>query len=379
MNSSTNYLYKQDYANQDYNRHSCHASVFNTYINGRMKDKLQKSFGKILYIFKKSSKNNNPNYKKAIQALKNLKYNEAINLFTQILKEYPNSYSIRCDRAYAAYQIGDWNRAINDLNYAISKKPKKTRAYSLRGEVYRLRSMYEKALGDLNKSLKIQKCIFALRSRAEIYISTQRYKEALLDLDLALGMKPQNVFIIVRRAKIYCLLGLYNKALKDLNYALELDTTNAVSLLVNRSDIYRIIGYYDLALADLESALRYEESIMVLERRGMIYKALDKRQDALSDFGKILQKEPLNFNAHKNKAEILIKMENYKEAQMHMNIALQIEPLDFQLLKNQGEVYHSLGYYDDAIKSYTLALKIDPNYVKKRSEIYRLLYDFEKA
>ncbi|RIB14878.1 hypothetical protein C2G38_2193871 [Gigaspora rosea] len=378
MNSSPNYLNQHNYANQDYNRHPNHASVFNTCINDRMnftsfsyidhnsknnlRDKLQKYFGKILYIFKKSSKNYNLNYQKAIQALKNLQYNEAIYLFTQVLKEYPNSYSVRCDRAYAAYQIGDWSRAINDLNYAISKKPKKTRAYSLRGEVYRLRSMYEKALDDLNKSLKIQKRIFALTSRAEIYISTQRYSEALLDLDLALVMKPQNVFIIVRRAKIYCLLGLYNKALKDLNYALELETTNAVSLLVNRSDIYRIIGYYDLALADLESALRCEESITVLERRGMVYRSLNKHQDALSDFNKILQKEPLNFNAHKNKAEILMKMENYKAAQMHMNIALQIEPLDFQLLKNQGD---SLGSYDDAMK--------------KKSEIYRLLYDFEKA
>ncbi|CAG8733172.1 16467_t:CDS:1 [Dentiscutata erythropus] len=285
MNCSTSFLDQHDYAYHDYNRRPGHALAFDNYINCKTnftsfscanhnskcnsRHKLQKYFYKILNVFKKSSKKHNPNYQKAIQALEDLQYNEAIYLFTQILKEYPQSYSVRCDRAYAAYQIEDWGRAINDLNYAISKRPKKTRAYSLRGEVYRLRFMYDKALVDLNKSLKIQKSIFALRSRSEIYSSTQRYREALLDLDLALAMKPQNIFILVRRAKIHCLLGLYDKALKDLNYALELDTTNAVSILAIRGDICRIIGRHDLAHVDLESALRCKEDITVLERRGM--------------------------------------------------------------------------------------------------------------
>lgn len=98
--------------------------------------------------------------------------------------------------------------------------------------------MYSIALTDLNKSLKIQKNIFALKSRAEIYSSIKRNSKAILDLDMALVVKPQDVFVIIHRAKIYCLLELYDNALKDLNYALELNTSNVALILANRGDIY---------------------------------------------------------------------------------------------------------------------------------------------
>ncbi|CAG8655684.1 20904_t:CDS:2 [Cetraspora pellucida] len=345
------------------------------------RNKLRKSIDLLFKVFKKSSKKH-PDYRKSIQALKDLNYNEAINLFTQILKEHPNSYIVRCNLAYAAYQIEDWDRAIEDLNHAISKNPRKARAYAFRGEVYRSRSMYDKALADLNKSVKIQKNSFALRSRAEVYSSTQQYEKAILDLNLALNIDPKNIFILIQRAKVRCLLGLYDEALKDLNYTLESDKIVNVSILANRGEIYRIIGHYDLALADLEAALRYEENIFALEQRGLVYRAMGNNDDALSDFERILRKNPLYFNAHKNIAEILTNLKEYKKVLIHANIILHIKPSDFQLLKIRGEAYHSLGFYDNAIKDYTSALEIVPNdgeILQKRGEIYRLLQDFEKA
>ncbi|CAG8686693.1 1473_t:CDS:2, partial [Scutellospora calospora] len=159
-----------------------------------------------------------------LNALESMKYHDAINLFSDILLKYPNSYSIRCDRAYASYQVEEWDRAIGDLNFAILKKPKNPRAYTLRGEIYRLLNSYKESLMDFNKSLKLQpKNVFALRARAEVYYSIKHFDDSINDLNLALDLDPNNVYTLSRRAKVYCALGFYGASLLDLNKALEID------------------------------------------------------------------------------------------------------------------------------------------------------------
>ncbi|CAG8513005.1 10804_t:CDS:2 [Scutellospora calospora] len=326
-----------------------------------------------------------PAYIKAIKALEEMQFNEAINLFSLVLVKYPQSYSVRCDRAYASYQIEDWDRAMDDLNHAISKKPKKARAYSLRGELYRLISMYEKSLIDLNKSLKLQINIFSLRSRAEVYIAIGRYNDAIIDLNSALEIKPKNISSMIRRSKVYCLLGKYHDAITDLNIALELDPSNnmiTASILSNRGEISRLMGRNDLALADLNSSLLLIDDILTLERRGNLYISLGNHNNALTDFERILQLNPKYFSAHKNIANILFKFKIYEKSLLHLNIALQLKSDDFSLLKIRGLIYQTIGRYNDAIKDYNFALNLNPNDLdlfKYRGETFRLIRNFDKS
>ncbi|CAG8670412.1 20764_t:CDS:2 [Dentiscutata erythropus] len=346
----------------------------------------QKCQKRLSKIFKKSKKQH-PLLATAIQALESMKYNDAIDLYSQVLMKYPNSYSIRCDRAYASYQVEDWERALSDLNFAILKKPRNPRAYTLRGEIYRLLESFKESLMDFNQSLKLQpKNIHALRARAEVFYSINHYNDAILDLNLALEIEPCNVYTISRRAKVYCSLGFYGAALLDLNKALEIDGSHAASILANRGEVYQAIGRNDLALLDLnEAIIRGEngESVLALERRGFIYRTLGREDDALTDFEKILQIHPRSFIAHKNIGEILYNLGEYEDALVHMNIALQLHSNnETTLIKHRGEIYQKLEYYEDAITDFNLVLSIKPDdleTLKNRGEAYRLLQDFDRA
>ncbi|CAG8644348.1 30810_t:CDS:1, partial [Racocetra persica] len=297
---------------------------------------------KLFDSFKKKSKDQNPIYLRAINALESMQFNEAISLFTQVLSIYPQSYSLICYRAYASYQAESWNQAISDLNRAISKKPRRSRAYSLRGEVYRRLNEFDESLSDLNMSLKLKKNIYALRARAEVYSAMDRFYDAINDLDSVLEIDPKNILAIVRRAKAYCSLGLYQDALSDLELALNFDPVNTSSILMNRGEIYRLMGRYDLALLDFNASLQSEENLFALERRGIVYKFLKKDREALADYTRVLQLDSKNFAAHKGRAEILYNMGNREEALVHMNLALQIEPFDFSLLKGRGKINQEL-------------------------------------
>ncbi|CAG8476439.1 17087_t:CDS:1, partial [Racocetra fulgida] len=337
---------------------------------------------KLFDSFKKRSKDQHPIYLKAINALDSMQFNEAISLFTQVLSIYPQSYSLICYRAYASYQAESWNQAISDLNRAIAKKPRRSRAYSLRGEVYRRLNRFDESLSDLNMSLKLKKNIYALRARAEVYSSMDRFYDAINDLDSVLEIDPKNILAIVRRAKAYCSLGLYQDALSDLELALNFDPVNTSSILMNRGEIYRLMGRYDLALLDFNASLQSEENLFALERRGIVYKFLKKDRDALADYTRVLQLDSKNFSAHKGRAEILYNMGNREEALVHMNLALQIEPFDFSLLKGRGKINQELGSMDNALTDYNLALRIFQNDVEvliNRGEIFRTTGKYDKA
>ncbi|CAG8570273.1 6130_t:CDS:2 [Gigaspora margarita] len=342
----------------------------------------QKCKKRLSTIFKKSKKQH-PLLTSAIQALESMRYNDAINLYSQVLIKYPNSYSIRCDRAYASYQVEDWERALSDLDFAILKKPKKPRAYTLRGEIYRLLESYKESLMDFNQSLKLQpKNIHALRARAEVFYSINHYNEAILDLNFSLELEPNNIFTLSRRAKVYCSLGFYGAALLDLNKALEIDGSHAASILANRGEVYHAIGRNDLALLDLNDAIiRGEngENILALERRGHIYRSLGREEDALNDFEKILQFNPRSFIAHKNIGEILYSMGEYEDALVHMNISLQLHSSnnEISLIKYRAEIYQKLEYYEEAITDYNLIITLKPDDLDTIKS--RALLDLDRA
>ncbi|CAJ0840522.1 5675_t:CDS:2, partial [Entrophospora sp. SA101] len=130
-------------------------------------------------IFKKS-KEQHPKYKEATLSLQNSQYQYAIRLYSEILTQIPNSYSLKCDRAFAYLNADELALALRDLNDAITKKPKKPRAWAIRGEVFRLQIKYEDALADLNRCLRIQpNNTRALISRSQVYSAMQRFKDAI--------------------------------------------------------------------------------------------------------------------------------------------------------------------------------------------------------
>ncbi|CAJ0825230.1 3551_t:CDS:2, partial [Entrophospora sp. SA101] len=104
----------------------------------------------------KKSKKQHPKYQEATLSLQNSQYQSAIRLYSEILTQIPNSYSLKCDRAFAYLNIDEFALALCDLDDALVMKPKKSRAWEIREEVFRLQIQYEDVLVDQNKCLRIQ-------------------------------------------------------------------------------------------------------------------------------------------------------------------------------------------------------------------------------
>ena len=104
-----------------------------------------------------------------------------------------NSISLNPDNAYAYYRrsdiyiyhIGDQNKAIEDINYAIQLDPaRKAILLNSRGNAFGFLELYKKAEKDYLDSLEIDPSEGTNLNLAEFYIITNRFKKAQERLDI---------------------------------------------------------------------------------------------------------------------------------------------------------------------------------------------------
>ncbi len=117
-----------------------------------------------------------------------------------------------------------YDRAIQDLSWALECDAEDLVALRLRSEAYSGNRMHDEAIADLTAILRLQPRDFdALGARAEAYLNTQRYELALNDCDKAIHLQPHQADFHHLRGRVYAKRGQMGAARKDYQRARELD------------------------------------------------------------------------------------------------------------------------------------------------------------
>lgn len=149
-----------------------------------------------------------------------------------------------------------------------------------RGECYRLKENWEKALSDFNEALQlIPEDVRAITRRSVTFISMERYGEALVDLNRAITLDEQDVWAIAVRGEAYRRTGRFQDALKDFNRAIALDEKHSWAIAM-RGETYRQMGNYQEALRDFESAIALDEKYTwTISRRDETFQQMKLSQE----------------------------------------------------------------------------------------------------
>ena len=140
--------------------------------------------------------------------------------------------STACSKLSAAYYAargdayldkGDYDRAIQDYNQAISRDPKLAHALAARGDAYLEKREYDKAIQDYNQAIsRDPKDVHALAGRGQAYRDTGDYDRAIQDFNETLRLAPQAALTFNARGVAYFAKRDYDRALQDLNEAIRL-------------------------------------------------------------------------------------------------------------------------------------------------------------
>jgi len=137
----------------------------------------------------------------------------------------------------------------------FSPAPNTAVGFNNRGEAYRAKAQYERAIADFDEAIHLDpKLAAAFYNRGLANASKDQYDRAIADFDEAIRLDPKFVFAFNGRGDVYTLKAQYDRAIADFDQAIRLDPQQAVTF-TGRGVANFNTGQFAAAADDFEQSL----------------------------------------------------------------------------------------------------------------------------
>lgn len=283
-------------------------------------------------------------------------YDKALSDLNSAIETDPKFVLAFISRADCELSKGDKEKAINDLEQALLLDPKQPKAYLLRAKYFKQLNKNTEALRDFNtavaldstfldkdygpesqeekelrdhfaKSLKLGKKQDVAAQLIERGMAAERsgeYLEAIREFTTALEDDPDGLEAYKWRASVYMHMNAFTNAIEDLDKALSISPKDS-NLLALRAKAHLAIGQSDKAIADYTRAIEHADSPVstLFEARGLVFSRLGRSNEAIKDFGKSIELDPMGSTAYADRGLEFIVKKQYKEAISDFNYSIE--------------------------------------------------------
>lgn len=197
--------------------------------------------------------------------------------------------------------------------------------YKSRALAHRRVGDYDKALSDIDAAITLQpKNVNDLEYRAYINNSAGEIDAAEADFETAIALRPTRIHTYLNRAKIYKIRGEYGKALRDYHHVLEMKPSNYAALNGVSVMHFKMQNYDQLVGFLNETAPRWKKKYLPYFILGLLHvEQTGDYEKALAAFTTVAQLEPEHEARH-----ILLAMAHFKlndDAQAKIYIEKEVE------------------------------------------------------
>ena len=227
------------------------------------------------------------------------------------------------------YKRGDLTGAIEELEEAVEKEPRRYKVYPLLGSSYLLRGEMERTLALYEKAIqnRVEPGIFFLES-GRVLTRLGRVEDALGSIHHAFLLRAPR--------------GLCYQALGD--------------LAAKKGEFEEAIENYDRALRyDPRNALNYTG-------RGNVFFERHQYAEAEREYQKALALSPNDGTVQNNLGGVYFQINQLEKAEEAFRRAIQISPSLVEGYYNLGMTYERKGLVEKAEEHYRRALEINPRY-----------------
>lgn len=211
-------------------------------------------------------------------------WRDDISLWTDVVDQYPTLPFAYTQRAWSYTQQGQRERAMADIQQALSVDPKNTPALTARGKLYSLSGDYQRARVDLDEAVRLLPTSAAARdTRGAILLRLEEYDGAIADFSKVIELEPRVAEGYLNRALALCLKGQYSRAMPDFNTSVAYQPWNPQAY-VWRGAARLELGDTARAIEDYGQALQLDPKCgEAYFLRSNVYEALRRYDDALRD------------------------------------------------------------------------------------------------
>ncbi len=151
----------------------------------------------------------------------------------------------------------------------------------------------------------------------------------------------------------------YDEALTHLARAVELNPSNGWAHLL-RSAAFLDTDHYEEALGSADRAVRQAGGWCSYKYRADAYRAFQRYDEALADYGRAEEKCGDAFSICGSRAEVYLATQAYEKALVDLEKAVEIRPAWTHGYRCLASVHYHLGRYDDALADIRQAVDLEP-------------------
>jgi tetratricopeptide (TPR) repeat protein len=194
---------------------------------------------------------------------------------------------------------------------------------------------YDRALVEINKAIELNpQDDKGYNDRAGIYAKLGDLEKAFADLDKAIELNPSSYPAYYNRGRFYLKKRNYKLAIDDFTKFAELDPENHKAYLY-RASAYQLAGEYAKAIDDYNVTIRLNpSSIEAFNDRGFTYIKMGQFDKAKKDLIKALEINPDEPTPHMTMAELYSSTHNLEDACKHLNLAIDKGWDDWDYIEN---------------------------------------------
>ncbi|XP_067312035.1 uncharacterized protein ttc6 [Pseudorasbora parva] len=281
---------------------------------------------------------------------------------TQTLIERGNHGAFDWCRRGALYiKLGYLNKALEDLNAAISLESHLLDAYWHRHRIYLLRNDPDRALDDLNFIVKNnKKHADAFMSRAEIYKQRGEPALAAFSYTQAIKVKPDDAEIYFKRAKMYEEMEEILLAMEDYAKTFTIDSTRTDAIMAHGIQHFNSSKWM-VALEDFTLLLKQEPGNAIARTyRGRIYSKLAQFEKSIEDFSLAVHWDPSNWLAFYHRGCLLReRMPDMALRDLSTSVLINDSAENQSAFLHRGLVYTALRHWQQAMTDFEVVIKLD--------------------
>jgi len=265
-------------------------------------------------------------FKEALNKDREGKTEQALQIYSKILKNEPEHFSALANRAVLYEKLGDLKRAEADYKKAYKLYPRSMELLNNMGSFYLKQDKNGLAIYYLTKALELKDDYFsALVNRAAAYQKIASFDAAYKDLKKAQDLQPENQIVLLNHAIFQYDTGNYLAAAQEFTDLILRNPKNPKNYY-RRAMAERKLRQYANALEDCSAALTLQKDyiVAIFCRAEMLY-AKGDYEAALADLNDLKSINNKYIPAYDFAGDIL-SLDDPQNAALNYQVAAQLDP-----------------------------------------------------
>lgn len=291
---------------------------------------------------------------------KQSKYQEAIDVYNEVLKINPKFILAHIALGYAYDRLGEYDKAEEVFSHAISLNKSLSDGHAGLGLILFRKGDFKASFNEYNKALRANpNYALAHTGLGYVYFALGKKEEALNEFKIAIEINPDDFYARNALGYYYYEKGEFQLALDEFKAALGINY-NDVDARYNIGNIYLSQKNYPDAIIQFREAIEiYPTFEKPRIKLAQIYHEQGKLKESVNQYLEILKINPNNVTVLSSLGIIYYKQNKHNEAVKVLLDALKIKYEDAGTHNNLGIVYYAMGKINEAIQQYNEAILIN--------------------